>query len=74
MVRTSKADLLQHGIGLAREIAVGKEQELDDRDQVCAGLSSSFRIGCGGFGSAGATRAERRCGYVSHVDLFEADC
>jgi hypothetical protein len=73
VVRSPEADLLQHGIRFACEISVGKEQKLDDRDKVSVGPRFPGKFGSGCFDWACA-RAERRCGYVSHVDLFEADC
>jgi hypothetical protein len=72
MVRAAEAVFRQNGIRIAREIAIGEEQELDVGDEVRGFVDAIFRpasIACRGIWAP----SSRRCsGYVSHVDIFGA--
>jgi hypothetical protein len=67
VVRATESELGQHGIGLGGEIAIGKEQEFDERDERILVTTFSAAVRCASFW-------ERRCLsgcpriYVSHVD------
>ena len=66
----------EDGIGLTREVAIGKEHELDEGDQMRIGGRRGFGRGlkrrclC----CRRAPPADELRIYVSHVDLFGLDC
>ncbi len=71
VVGAAEAELGEDGIGVAREIAVGEEQQLDDREQ--AGVGRRRGVALPWLGRREET-AQRVGVYVSHVDLFDPDC
>ena len=72
VVGAAQAEFGQHGVGLAREVAVGEKQQLDDGDEAGVGAGSDA---CPRFRRLAARYAAQRLGiYVSHVDLFDPDC
>ena len=72
VVRPPEPVLGQDGIGLAREIAIGEEQQLDEGDEL------RVRAWRGGLARPLVNRrpmpAQQLGIYVSHVDLFDLDC
>jgi hypothetical protein len=66
--------LREHGVRVAREIAIGEKEQLDVRDEIVT-LAARFPrtrragVGCG----RGPPAAERLSSYVSHVDIFVDD-
>ena len=72
-MRAPESVLGEHGIGVAREIAIGEEKQLDVRDEMIAvRLTVAAAVGAGSAPGARAGRG-RLSSYVSHVDIFEAD-
>ena len=72
VVRAAEPILGEHGVRLAREVAVGEKQQLDHRDEASLGRRERrpFRSRSGSH----AKPASRLGIYVSHVDLFDPDC
>ena len=72
MVGAAEAIFGQHGVRLAREVAVGEEQQLDEGEEVRIG-AGLLRLACGLLSRCTIPARERGI-YVSHVDLFGPDC
>ena len=72
VMRPAQSELGKHRVRLPREVAIGKEQQLDDRDEagVWRGRGCFLRPVAG----RQAYAAQRLGIYVSHVDLFGLDC
>jgi hypothetical protein len=72
VMRPAEPELDQDGIGLAREVTVGEEQQLDEGDQL------RVRAGRTGLACPLVSRrpmpAQQPRIYVSHVDLFDPYC
>ena len=72
VVCASEPELGQDGVGLAREIAIGEEQQFDEGDEL------RVRIWRAGLARPLVNRrpmpAQKLGIYVSHVDLFDPDC
>src|SRR6185437_5098629 len=66
MVGTAEAELRQHLVGIADEVAIGEEQQLD---QVPDRLSRRLGVGLGRGRPPGGIQI-----YVSHVDIFWFVC
>src|SRR4029077_4765200 len=72
MVRAAKAELVQKLIGVADEVAVGKEQKLDE---IPIGLARIGALGHRRGGPVFARRCQTDVGhYVSTIDIFRFGC
>ena len=69
VMRPAEAELGQHVVGIADEVAVGEEQQLDEVPDRLAAVQAAARPGR----LAGALRRAGNI-YVSHIDIFRFDC
>ena len=72
VMRAAEAEIGEDGIGVAGEIAIGEEQQLDEVEQLasvgaCLAASPPLPPAIGSAASAALRRAYI---YVSHVDIF----
>jgi hypothetical protein len=72
MMRATEAELGQHRIRLPGEVAVGEEQQLDEREEV--GIGIRRRQSARALINRRPMPAQVLGSYVSHVDLFDPDC
>ena len=80
MMGAAEAVFLEHRVGVAGEIAIGEEQQLDAGDEIVARGVIARARGAAVSGWRGASERDIAAGrnavgrYVSHVDLFGLDC
>ncbi len=75
MMGAAEAVLGQNLVGFAREIAIGEKQQLRASDKLIPALGVLLRPAYAPLGRAWNTAAAGPISrYVSHVDLFAADC
>ncbi|WP_315862562.1 hypothetical protein [Phreatobacter aquaticus] len=70
MVRAPELEPFEHVIGVADEVAIGEKEQLY---QIVSRLPRA-RLACRPLQTAGWPALGRRDIYVSHVDIFDADC
>ena len=75
VVGAPESVLGQHRVRVTREVAIGEKEQLDIRYEVIALRALVSRpLGAGVGGKRSAATAKRLSSYVSHVDIFAADC
>ena len=72
VMRAPEAELGQDGVGLAREVAIGEEQQLDEGDEM--GVGARRGRSARPLVNRRPMPAQELGIYVSHVDLFDPDC
>ena len=72
VMRAAEAELGEHGVRLAGEVAIGEEQQLDEGDEL--GIGGRLPATARALINRRPMPAQELGSYVSHVDLFGPDC